>query len=204
MTGPYPGFPVGGQFGTIVCDPPWPYRNGPKGTLRVTPYASMTEGEIFHLPVGDAAARDSVLLLWTTNAHIGLAVECLRHWGFVQKTMLTWVKTTRTGRPRPGIGFWLRGSTEHAILAVRGHPPTPRARSKGGEKMPTYTTAIMERPSRHSEKPRAVITMMEHIGPGPRLELFARRRRAGWTVWGNELATTVETTLQPTLAEVPA
>jgi N6-adenosine-specific RNA methylase IME4 len=29
--------------------------------------------------------------------------------------------------------------------------------------------------------------MVEAVSPGPRLELFARRARPGWTVWGNEV-----------------
>ena len=29
--------------------------------------------------------------------------------------------------------------------------------------------------------------MVEHVTAGPYLELFARRLRLGWTVWGNEV-----------------
>jgi N6-adenosine-specific RNA methylase IME4 len=44
------------------------------------------------------------------------ALVLVRHWGFRQKTILTWVKD------RMGVGEWLRGQTEHCILAVRGRP----------------------------------------------------------------------------------
>ena len=40
---------------------------------------------------------------------------------------------------------------------------------------------------RHSEKPDEFFGLVEQISPGPYLELFARRRRPGWDVWGNEI-----------------
>ena len=201
----YSGFPLGGEFRTIIADPPWPYRNGPKGSLRVTPYPTMTEDQIFHLPVGEAACEDSLLLLWTTNAHLALALECVKNWGFDHKTTLTWVKTSKSGKPRPGSGFWIRGATEHALFCVRGRPRCPRSRILDGERIPLYTTAILAPRTRHSEKPARSYVMMEDLGAAPRLELFARRRREGWETWGNEPITHTIGTLRalPT-SEVPA
>jgi N6-adenosine-specific RNA methylase IME4 len=40
----------------------------------------------------------------------------------------------------------------------------------------------------HSEKPDEVYRRIERLYPGPYLELFARKPRDGWTVWGNEIA----------------
>jgi len=37
-------------------------------------------------------------------------------WGFEQKTILTWAKD------KMGNGAWLRGQTEHCIMAVRETP----------------------------------------------------------------------------------
>jgi N6-adenosine-specific RNA methylase IME4 len=39
----------------------------------------------------------------------------------------------------------------------------------------------------HSEKPDEVYRRIERLYPGPYLELFARKPRKGWTVWGNEV-----------------
>ncbi len=39
----------------------------------------------------------------------------------------------------------------------------------------------------HSRKPDELYTIIEECSPGPYLELFARRRRAGWVQWGNEV-----------------
>jgi N6-adenosine-specific RNA methylase IME4 len=38
----------------------------------------------------------------------------------------------------------------------------------------------------HSAKPDRLYEIAERISPGPRIELFARRRRAGWEAWGNQ------------------
>lgn len=42
----------------------------------------------------------------------------------------------------------------------------------------------------HSAKPEAFIDMVEQVSPPPYVELFARRHRLGWDVWGNESANT--------------
>jgi len=42
----------------------------------------------------------------------------------------------------------------------------------------------------HSEKPEAVAEALEDLAAGPRIELFARRYRLGWSTWGNELPVT--------------
>jgi hypothetical protein len=39
----------------------------------------------------------------------------------------------------------------------------------------------------HSEKSDEAYHRMERLYPGPRLELFARKKRDGWKTWGNEL-----------------
>lgn len=187
MTGvTYPGFPVGGGFASIIADPPWNYRQKFRSGSHC-PYPTMTDDEIFGLPVREAAAENSLLLLWTTNAKMGVAIECAREWGFEQKTILTWVKTTSSGRPRAGTGFWFRGATEHALFCVRGKVRAPRTRAVAGEKMPLYTTAILAPRGPHSEKPGVQFEIMEAFGPPPRLDLFARSHHLGWASWGNEV-----------------
>jgi N6-adenosine-specific RNA methylase IME4 len=49
----------------------------------------------------------------------------------------------------------------------------------------------------HSRKPEAFYELIERCSPGPRLELFARYRRDGWTQWGDELAPPPAGTLLP-------
>ena len=41
---------------------------------------------------------------------------------------------------------------------------------------------------RHSQKPEESYRRIERVSPGPRAEIFAREKREGWDVWGNEVA----------------
>jgi ParB-like chromosome segregation protein Spo0J len=103
-----------GVYEVIVSDPPWPY------SVRVEdpthrgrpPYPTMSIEEICQMEI--PATENCVMWLWTTNYFLHDAFHVLEAWGFAHKTMLTWVKD------RMGVGNWLRGQTEHCILAVKG------------------------------------------------------------------------------------
>ena len=152
------------KYGTIYADPPWMLRSG--GVLRKLVYDTMTTPEIMALPVQDLAAPDCHLWLWTTNPHLPEAFEVMRAWGFEYKSTLTWVK------PRMGLGWWLRSKTEHLLLGVRGHYRV----------QPGAITTVLAAPWRgHSVKPEEVIPIIEKLSPAPRIELFARCSREGWT-----------------------
>jgi N6-adenosine-specific RNA methylase IME4 len=43
----------------------------------------------------------------------------------------------------------------------------------------------------HSHKPEEQYAVIERCSPGPFLELFARRARPGWHVWGDEVESDV-------------
>jgi N6-adenosine-specific RNA methylase IME4 len=167
--------PPTGRFSVIVCDPPWSYEKRPEDeTSRgQTDYPTMTRGEIAGLDV--PAADDCILWLWTTNAHLldGSAHQVLGGWGFEPKTMLTWVKD------RMGVGDWLRGQTEHCILAVKGKPVVQL----------TNQTTVLHAPRReHSRKPDEFYALVEQLCPAPmKLEMFSRTRRAGWVCAGAEV-----------------
>ncbi|MFA5234553.1 MAG: MT-A70 family methyltransferase [Sulfurimonas sp.] len=51
-----------------------------------------------------------------------------------------------------------------------------------------YTTVLREKSIRHSQKPEVAYKMIEDFYPTQnKLELFARQKRTGWDVWGNEV-----------------
>lgn len=53
-------------------------------------------------------------------------------------------------------------------------------------------TVFEERPTGHSRKPEISYEIIERLYPNARkLELFARRERAGWDAWGNEVENAV-------------
>ena len=168
-----------GKFRCIVADPPWPY-NGPRGTWKGDnrkavglPYQTMNMDEIKGLPVGGMATNDAHLWLWTTNAFLEDGFDVLRAWGFKYLAPIHWIKPA-------GCGSWFVHRTQTILFGYRERCRFPLARYK-----PNLFTS--SNPARHSEKPEAAFTLIESVSPGPRLELFARRNRPGWTVWGNEV-----------------
>jgi N6-adenosine-specific RNA methylase IME4 len=131
----------------------------------------MTLAAIAALPVEAMAHDDAVLWLWTTNAFLDEAFDVVRAWGFQPKTVLTWAKD------RMGVGDWLRGQTEHCLLAARGHPTITI----------TGQTTLLHGPVReHSRKPDEFFALVEALCPGSKVELFAREARPGWQAWGAE------------------
>ena len=165
--------PPTGLFHVIVCDPPWSYwkRSGDLTHRSRTPYPSMTVEEISALEV--PAKSDCILWLWTTNAFMRQAFDVLDAWAFQEKTILTWVKD------RMGTGDWLRGKTEHCLMAVKGKPLV---------ELTNQTTALEAPVGKHSEKPQAFYDLVELLCPyTSRLEMFARSKRKGWVSWGSEV-----------------
>ncbi len=166
--------PPKGKFSVIVVDPPWPYecRTEDPTHLGTVPYPTMTIREIGALKV--PADKSCILFLWATNAFMREAYQVLDAWGFKEKTILTWVKN------RAGLGNWLRGQTEHCILAVRGCPVV---------KLRNQSTVLHARVREHSRKPEEFYRLVEALCPARvRLELFAREKREGWTSAGAEVA----------------
>lgn len=162
-----------GPFRVIVLDPPWRYSaraDDPTHRAR-NPYPDMDLEEIKALPVAALAHTDSIIWLWTTNAFMREAFDCIDAWGFEVKTILTWMKD------KMGLGDWLRGRTEHCIMAVRGKPVVT---------LTNQTTALEAPVGKHSAKPDKFFELVESLCPGSKLEMFARGTRGEWTKWGAE------------------
>lgn len=162
-----------GPFRVIVADPPWSYDSRAEDATHraANPYQSMTIDDIRAMPIASLAHEDSILWLWTTNAHMREAFTVLDAWGFKHKTILTWEKD------RMGTGDWLRGQTEHCLMAVRGKPTI----------LLTNQTTVLRGPLReHSRKPDEFYAMVEVLCPGSKVELFSRNAREGWASHGNE------------------
>ena len=165
------------SFRTILADPPWDVlQRGGRGADRH--YSVMTVEAIAALPVRKLASTDAHLWLWVTNATLFSGHMVMAAWGFTYRSCLTWVK--------PGLGlgsYYLRNNTEHLLLGTKGKAPI-LFRSQ-----PTWLFAPKQD---HSHKPEEQYAVIERCSPGPYLELFARRQRPGWQVWGNEIASDVE------------
>ena len=179
------------RYKTILVDPPWPYSQtlgrGKKfgdTTGGGLPYKSLTLEQIKSLPINGLADKDCMLFLWTTNSFIHEAFHVVEAWHFTYKTMVTWGKT------QIGLGYWLRGQTEHFLLAVKGNPRT-KMTGPHGTTGSSWSTLIIDKRTAHSEKPQVFSDMIEEKSEPPRIELFARRQRMGWDVWGNEVYSSI-------------
>ena len=164
-------------YGLIYADPPWRYDNEPMGDVARAVeehYTTMALEDIKALPI--PAANDCVLFLWATVPMMPEAIEVMKAWGFTYKSMSSWIKD------KFGIGYWVRSQCEHLLIGVRGKVPSPAR----GRQFP----AFIEAPRRgHSEKPNIFAEHIERLFPNvPKLEMFAREKRDGWDVWGNEVS----------------
>lgn len=162
-----------GLFQTIVIDPPWDW--GDEGDVnqfgRAKPdYHTMPIEEIEKLPVGKIADKNCHLYLWVTNRSLPKAFRLMEAWGFRYITCLTWVK------PSIGMGNYFRGSTEQVLFGVKGSQPLKR-RDVG-----THFEA--PRGDRHSAKPDEFYHLVESCSYGPYIDIFGRKGRDGWSVWG--------------------
>lgn len=160
--------PPEGLYSTIVIDPPWPCASDVVlGTIHH--YNPMTLEEIEQLEV--PAADDCVLWLWALNNQMHEAYHILEAWEFEPKTLLTWVKN------RIGTGYYLRGKTEQCILAFKG---SPRWTNK------KQSTLLNAKIREHSRKPDEFYSLVDKICSGPKIDMFSREKREGWTTWGDE------------------
>jgi N6-adenosine-specific RNA methylase IME4 len=170
--------PISGGAGyrTLLADPPWDIQQ--KGSLgAVRHYPVMALSAICDLKPGCLCAPDAHLWLWVTNASLHAGKTVMEAWGFTYRSCLTWIK------PRFGLGNYLRNQTEHLLLGTRGNAPV-LFKGQG-----TWFYAPLQE---HSHKPEEQYAVIERCSPGPYLELFARRSRPGWDVWGNQVTCDVE------------
>ncbi len=173
------------RFGTILVDPPWRFDNR-TGKMapehkRLHRYRTMSFDEIAAMPVGEIAAPQSHLYLWSPNALLAEALAVMKAWGFTYKTNIVWYKVRKDGGPDGrGVGFYFRNVTELLLFGVTGHLRTlgPGRRQ---------VNIVITRKQEHSRKPDELYPIIEACSPGPYLELFARQRVKGWAQWGNEL-----------------
>ncbi len=162
------------RYSTILADPPWglPNQRGGNGLGADAHYSLMSLEAICALPVQNLVADNAHLWLWATTSDWHVQLRVMEAWGFSYRSALTWVK------PRLGLGRYLRSATEHLLFGIRGKAPI------AFRSQPTWLFAPTQG---HSHKPEEAYAVIERCSPGPRLELFARRKRLGWDVWGNEV-----------------
>lgn len=182
------------MYDVILADPPWSFRVWNKdtgsGRSAESHYPTMSLDEICALPVQNVTAENCVLFLWAVWPSIFDAQKVIESWGFKYKTKAwTWVKSNKNNMGfHFGMGYYTRANDEPCLLAVKGNMPVARH----------DISALIYSPVReHSQKPEDQYRKIETLYPNKRyLELFARSRRQGWDVFGNEVEGGIKLTKQ--------
>jgi len=162
----------GKRFATVYADPPWQYGNRGTRAAARRHYDTMTVDEICELPVKSLTGGEALLWLWTTSGFLFDAQQVIEAWGFSYRASMVWVK------PQMGLGNYVRNCHEFLLIANRG------ALRPNGRNQRSWIEAPR---GRHSAKPNVFREVVESISPGPRLEIFGREARPGWTVFGNQI-----------------
>ena len=172
------------KYQIIYADPPWQFTGlGSKGirsgkmredkpdlhrTIKLEEkYPTMKVDELKLLPVNDIADENSVLFLWTTDAHLPYAIEIMRSWGFEYATVaFVWNKKEKSGKQVCYYGYWTMKGTEVCLLGRRG-----KVKPLGHNIRQLVEAAR----NGHSTKPAEVRDrIVALMGDLPRIELFAR------------------------------
>lgn len=169
------------RYGAILADPPWRYRlysSAGEGKAPQAHYRCTSTDELARLPVSHLAARDCALVMWATAPMLPDALRLMAAWGFQFKTSGAWAKRSKTGQAWTfGTGYVLRSAAEFYLVGTIGRP---RVCSR------SVRNLIVAPVREHSRKPDAMHDQVEQLFAGPYAELFARRARPGWDVWGDE------------------
>jgi N6-adenosine-specific RNA methylase IME4 len=195
------------KFRCIVADPPWKVSSGralgkyltdkngkqlfniKNNNSRMLAYDTMSLTEMSAMSI--PAEKDCHLYLWTINRYLPNAFEIMSSWGFSYSTTIVWAKKPMGGGLGDGVVSF--PSTERCYglateFCLFGRKGKLKAETKIPRNWFDWKRPYNERGKpKHFAKPKEFFEMVEKVSPGPRLEMFARNKREGWIVWGNEV-----------------
>ena len=166
-----------GKFATVVIDPPWPL--APIGLKAhgwselPIPYQTVSLQDIAAFPVGATLADDAMLFVWTVNKYLPDTFGLLAEWGCRYTFTMTWVKGGGVQTPVTPCF-----NSEWVLVGRKGKPKFTDTKA--------FATANYWPRAGHSAKPEGFYDLLRRVTPGPRLDIFGRRRIAGFESWGNE------------------
>ena len=106
----------------------------------------------------------------------------MESWGFKYKTYgFNWIKLNKNGKPFFGIGHYTKSNSELCLIGIKG---------KGLMILDdTISQIIMTEKDKHSKKPDKIPELIIRLVGDKKMkgELFARKKRDGWEVYGDEV-----------------
>ncbi len=164
------------KYKTIMIDVPW--SQGKTGKRKVRPnqetkllYETMSISKIENFPIDDFADDQCLMFFWVIDKYMEEAHKIIRKWEFKKHCIMVWNKPTGV------CPFSVQFCNEYLILAYKGKFKLNKIGIK------THFEASVRE---HSRKPDIAYKIAEMLGDAPRIDIFAREKRKGWDVWGNE------------------
>lgn len=166
------------RFGLILADPPWRFEvRSVNGMDRAADnhYPTQTTEDIMLLDIPGISAPDCILYLWATVPMLPDALRVMKAWEFKYKSHCVWMKN------KLGTGYWFRNQHELLLVGTKGKVPAPLMGTQ-------WSSVVQDNVTAHSKKPEQFYRMMEQYFPTvPKLEMYARSAREGWSVCGLEV-----------------
>lgn len=183
------------KYQVIVADPAWGFNDNLKKMKRKVKRAAsaqynvMTPSQVAAIPVADVADPQGCLLaLWVPSVMLPTGLAVMKAWGFNFKQTFVWVKLKKGFREeedwndatRVGMGRLFRQSHEIALIGTSGKSVYPLLENH------SQRSVAFDLNAGHSIKPGTLQNRLVTMFPdAQRLEMFARRQRAGWTCAGD-------------------
>lgn len=168
------------KYKCIYADPPWD-KNVFWNESFSTTYPRMPIEQIIAMgpQIREICAPDAHLWMWAVAGWLKPAITVAEAWGFVESDFVFWAHDwMRMGK--------VRHQGEILMFFERGQMPLLSLEEINWEFTANWR-------GMHSEKPDALRKKVERCSPGPRLEMFARRKPLGreqeWDTWGNDPGT---------------
>ena len=179
-------FNTSNKYDLILSDPPWKQGKGGKKNVRPKssgssldyPTCSLYEIKKHMAQAVSLCPNDSVLFLWTIDKYLHEAQQIAEELGYKLHARMIWNKVT--GIP---AAFTVRYGHEYLLYMYKGKL-LPVAKNERGK----IHTVFEEKVKRHSQKPEVSYEIIKRLYPtAKKLEMYARRDREGFDVWGNEV-----------------
>jgi N6-adenosine-specific RNA methylase IME4 len=179
------------KFDIIYADPPWDYggkvqfdKSSKKDentdwnrniflSAANFKYPTVKTKDLMRIPIKNICSDNCLLFMWVTNPHLEQGIKLGEAWGFKYKTVgFVWDKMNHN----PGQDTL--SNCELCLIFKKGKIPTPRGARNIQQLVRVART-------KHSAKPEEIRTNIEKMFPTQKkIELFARTKPEGWTVWG--------------------
>ena len=179
------------KYNLILADPPWKQSKGGKKNVRPNssgeeleyPVISLREIESHIASATDLCEENSIMFLWTIDKYLHEAEKIADELGWKLHARMIWNKVT--GIPS---AFTIRYGHEYLLYFYKGKM-LPVAKEERGK----IHTVFTEQVKRHSQKPEISYQIIKRLFPkAKKLEMYARVKRDGWDVWGNEVKCDIE------------